>query len=74
MFAIRHASVVIADTVLEDGTVFIADGRVQAVGDSTLTVPNGAHVRDATGLILAPGFLDLQVLSLIHISEPTRPY
>ncbi len=74
MFAIRHASVVIADTVLEDGTVFIADGRVQAVGDSTLTVPNGAHVRDATGLILAPGFLDLQVnggFGLDFTADPT---
>ncbi|MBP6016972.1 MAG: N-acetylglucosamine-6-phosphate deacetylase [Candidatus Promineofilum sp.] len=61
MFAIRHASVVTANTVFEDGTVLVADGRIQRIGDATMPLPAGVPAQDATGLFLTAGFLDLQV-------------
>ena len=40
----------------ENGTIVIADGRIQAVG-SNVTVPAGAEVIDATGLSVYPGMM-----------------
>lgn len=61
MLAIRHATVLVPDTVIEDGAVLIDGSRIQAVGGPDLPVPAGTDTRDAAGLILAPGLLDLQV-------------
>ncbi|MBI4543016.1 MAG: dihydroorotase [Gemmatimonadetes bacterium] len=43
------------------------DGSVAAVGPS-LGTPDGAEVLDASGLVVAPGFVDLHV----HLREPGR--
>jgi len=51
-------------------SVFIEDGRVIGLlshGDDT---PEGADVIDATGLIVAPGFVDMHV----HLREPGHEY
>jgi dihydroorotase len=50
----------------QDGVadVLIADGRVVAVGEK-LEAP-GAETLDATGLVVAPGFIDMHV----HLREP----
>ena len=50
----------VADVVLKDGVV-------AAVGKAG-GVPDGAEVLDATGLVVAPGFVDLHV----HLREPGR--
>ena len=49
--------------------VYLADGRVAAVGEN-LDVPVGAEVFDATGMVVAPGFLDIHV----HFREPGFEY
>ncbi len=49
-----------ADVVLEGG-------RIAAVGQG-LGTPDGAEVLDATGCVVAPGFVDLHV----HLREPGR--
>ncbi|MCA9866172.1 MAG: N-acetylglucosamine-6-phosphate deacetylase [Anaerolineae bacterium] len=61
MLAIRHASIITADAVIENGLVLVAGGRIQAIGDATSPLPPGTATQDATGLFLSPGLLDLQV-------------
>ena len=56
---------------LQDGCLLCRDGKIEAVGN--IPRPGDAQAVDAGHAILAPGFLDLHTLSLIHISEPTRP-
>ena len=52
------------DTV---GDVLLRNGVVEACGGA-LGTPDGAEVIDATGLIVAPGFIDVHV----HLREPGR--
>lgn len=61
MLAIRHATILTPDEAIEDGVVTISEGRILALGAADMPVPAHANSRDATGLLLAPGFLDLQV-------------
>ena len=56
---------------IENASLLISDGKITAIGkdisgDATLTI-------NAAGKYVTPGIIDIH-LSLIHISEPTRPY
>ena len=46
--------------------LLIEDGRVAGLLSPGEAVPEGAEVFDATGLIVAPGFIDMHV----HLREP----
>jgi N-acetylglucosamine-6-phosphate deacetylase len=61
MFVYRHAQIVTPDEVIENGALIVGDGRIRAIGGADLPLPDGIDIQDATGLILAPGFIDLQV-------------
>ncbi|HWS85786.1 MAG TPA: dihydroorotase [Pyrinomonadaceae bacterium] len=50
--------------------VLIEDGRVAALLKSGEPAPEGAEVFDATGLVVAPGFIDLHT----HLREPGQEY
>ncbi len=50
--------------------VLIEDGRVVELLKSGGDAPEGAEVFDATGLIVAPGFIDLHT----HLREPGQEY
>lgn len=50
--------------------VFIENGRVVALLDYGDGVPEGAEVFEASGLIVAPGFIDMHV----HLREPGQEY
>lgn len=50
--------------------VLVEDGRVVGLLRSGREVPEGAEVFDATGLIVAPGFIDLHT----HLREPGQEY
>jgi dihydroorotase len=50
--------------------LLIEDGRVVGLLDRSEAHPEDAHVLDATGLIVAPGFIDLHT----HLREPGQEY
>src|SRR5229473_5528080 len=50
--------------------LLIEDGRVVGLSSHSDGVPEGAEVFDATGLIVAPGFIDMHV----HLREPGHEY
>jgi dihydroorotase len=50
--------------------VLIEGGRVLEIRNAGGAVPEGAEVFDATGLVVAPGFIDLHT----HLREPGQEY
>ncbi|HEY3103692.1 MAG TPA: dihydroorotase [Pyrinomonadaceae bacterium] len=50
--------------------LLIEDGRVVGLTSHSDPAPEGAEVIDATGLIVAPGFIDMHV----HLREPGHEY
>src|SRR5207247_1698406 len=51
-------------------SLLIEDGRIVGLLSHSDSVPEGAEVFDATGLIVAPGFIDMHV----HLREPGHEY
>lgn len=51
-------------------SLLIENDRVVGLLDRGEPVPEGAHVVDATGLIVAPGFIDMHT----HLREPGQEY
>ena len=50
--------------------LLIEDGRIEAVLDKGEAAPRDVEVFDATGLMVAPGFIDMHV----HLREPGQEY
>ena len=50
--------------------VLLENGRVVGFSSHSDTIPEGAEVFDATGLVVAPGFIDMHV----HLREPGHEY
>lgn len=51
-------------------SLLIEDGRIVGLLDRGEAIPEDTHVIDATGLIVAPGFIDLHT----HLREPGQEY
>lgn len=61
MHYIHGATLYAPDTILEDAAVLIDGGRIIAVDAAgALPRPAGAETLDATGLLLVPGFIEMQ--------------
>ncbi|HEY0703630.1 MAG TPA: amidohydrolase family protein [Candidatus Acidoferrales bacterium] len=72
-FAITHARVVpVSGAVIEDGTVVVAKGLIQAVGASA-TIPPEAWVIDGKGLTVYPGLIDAgTTVGIGEDADPTK--
>ena len=58
VIAIRNARIVtVSGPDIENGTVVIRDGKIEAVG-ATVNVPAGARTIDGQGLSVYPGMID----------------
>jgi imidazolonepropionase-like amidohydrolase len=73
-FAITHVTLIdVTDggTPLRDSTVVVSGNRISVVGpSSSVSIPRGAKVLDATGKVLIPGLADMH-LHLTGAGEPT---
>jgi imidazolonepropionase-like amidohydrolase len=69
MLAIQNGTIfTVTGGIIEKGTVLIDGGKITAVG-SSITVPEGAKVIDASGLWVTPGLIDAHT----HISVKGEP-
>ena len=59
-----------AQGINTDRNLLVEDGRVVGLSSYSDGVPEEAEVFDATGLIIAPGFIDMHV----HLREPGHEY
>ncbi len=46
------------EEVIENGTILIKDGKIEAITDGTAAIPEGYEVIDAEGKVVLPGFID----------------
>ncbi|MCZ6691900.1 MAG: amidohydrolase family protein [Planctomycetota bacterium] len=71
VLAIRGGKILtVTKGVIDGGTIIVTDGKITAVGPADeVVVPDGARVRDATGLIIIPGLVDTHS----HIGIYSRP-
>ena len=61
MLIIKNATIYSPRERIEGAAVLIDGGRIAAVGPADeLAIPAEAQVLDAAGLLLVPGFIDLQ--------------
>ena len=63
------------DEVLERGDIVVEGNRITAVGEAgSLSVPEGAEVRDMSGMTILPGFVDthahMRPPSGVHATQP----
>ncbi len=63
------------DEIIEQGDILVADNRIAAAGPSgSLDVPEGAEVRDLSGMTILPGFVDthahLRPPAGVHTTQP----
>ena len=62
MILIRHATIVTPTQHAEDTAVLIGSRTITAVGhDAVLHAPAETRIIDASGLLLVPGYIDLQL-------------
>lgn len=62
MLCIQRATLLTPYEQIDDGVLLIDQGRIVAVGDTAhIGVPADAELLDAAGLIVTPGFIDLQL-------------
>lgn len=62
MIFIQNGTIYAPDAVIENGTLVVANGRIQTIAPTReIAPPPDAQVIDAAGMSVVPGFIDLQL-------------
>lgn len=62
MIAIYNASIVLENSIIEDGTLLVDGGKILSYGKgSDIKIPDSAEKVDAEGQYVGPGFIDIHV-------------
>lgn len=70
IFTVNGATGGTGDTIIENGSIVIRDGKIAAVGASDLAAPAGATEIDARGLSVYPGMIDAATsLGLVEVGS-----
>lgn len=70
-YVIRGAKIFpVSGSVIDKGSILIADGHIVEVGRRISKIPPGASVLDATGLVVYPGLFDCNtILGLTEVGQ-----
>ena len=60
MIVLAGGDLVLPDRLLAGGSLLIDDGRITGIEPGVVR-PAGADVREATGFLIVPGFIDVHV-------------
>jgi imidazolonepropionase-like amidohydrolase len=63
----------VSGSVIKNGTVLIENGKILSVGKS-ISIPRGAKVIDAKGLIVTPGIIDARSNLGVRITRDSKHY
>lgn len=72
MFIITNGKIVLPDSILEGGQVWIVDDRIHQISQDVQQVPPGFELIDAKGGYITAGFIDIHSDYIEHMTAP-RP-
>lgn len=69
----HHATLLTPCETISDGTLIVEGSRIAALGAGFIPAPPGAQTIDLSGLILAPGWIDIQINGAFGVDFTEAP-